>query len=184
MNKHTQLPDVLRICENADVVLLKNIDVQRSLVNGLRCSVVSIDLLGMEITLRIRVGKNQGEQFKIRFEDWEIDIDGLTFFRKQFPVALDYCSTIHKYQGQTIQDSLRVVLTDSDTSVGVSLFEPELAYVGISRVTTASNLHIHMNSNPVTLHDLKKLFLRHPTVAEFQRIFEERCKLVDALFEE
>ena len=111
------------------VVLLRNIDPSRSLMNGVRLVVV-------RVRRNFVVVRHVGERTehiipKIRF-DVKIGTDKLHFQRHQVPLRHAYGCTIHKAQAATLD---RVVI---DLRQGV--FDHGQLYVALSRVRNASDI--------------------------------------------
>ena len=144
-----ELPDTLNVAEGARVMLTRNIDVSQGLVNGSfatlvrvitseQSGVAHVAMLGLEMDDET-AGRNYGNRPPGRPDDLvyieraEENLKQKGVVRRQFPVRLAFACTIHKVQGMT------------RTSAVVSLkhiFEPGMAYVALSRVTSLSGLHM------------------------------------------
>lgn len=115
-------PKKLQLKKGAQVILLRNLNFDKRLVNGARGVV-----LGFEDT-----GKNQGCPIikfasgaieTIKREEWNVELGGAVMAtRRQFPLDLAYALSIHKCQGMTIE---RVVISLENT------FEYGQAYVAL-----------------------------------------------------
>ncbi|XP_062414952.1 uncharacterized protein LOC134107225 [Pungitius pungitius] len=144
-----ELPDTLNLAEGARVMLTRNIDVSQGLVNGSfatlvrvitseQSGVAHVTMLGLKMDDQT-AGTNYrnrapgGPDDVVYIERAEDNLKQKGVVRRQFPVRLAFACTIHKVQGMT------------RTSAVVSLkhiFEPGMAYVAISRVTSLSGLHM------------------------------------------
>jgi ATP-dependent DNA helicase PIF1 len=155
--------DALRAClvaprlelkEGAQVVLLKNLDVRRGLVNGSQGRVTRF--------VRSASGKAAGQEVPIvKFycgvermvepEKWELKSgERAVGSRTQLPLALGWATTIHKSQGMTLDCAL-INLAEC--------FECGQAYVAISRVRSLDGLF---------LLSLDRAAIRaHPSVVRF-----------------
>uniref|UniRef100_A0A8C9XK73 ATP-dependent DNA helicase n=1 Tax=Sander lucioperca TaxID=283035 RepID=A0A8C9XK73_SANLU len=119
-----ELPDTLNVAEGVRVMLTRNIDVSQGLVNGSFSTLVRV--ISSE-----QNGVAHVTMLGLKMDDETAGRNYLV--RRQFPVKLAFACTIHKVQGMT------------RTSAVVSLkhiFEPGMAYVAVSRVTSLSGLHI------------------------------------------
>lgn len=143
------LADTLNVAEGARVMLTRNIDVSQGLVNGWFCTLVRVltsqqngfahvTMLGLRMDDET-AGRNYrnrapgGSDNLVYIERAEENLKQKGVVRRQFPVRLAFACTIHKVQGMT------------KTSAVVSLkhiFEPGMAYVAISRVTSLRGLHL------------------------------------------
>ncbi|XP_074542437.1 uncharacterized protein LOC141802702 isoform X2 [Halichoeres trimaculatus] len=133
-----ELPDSIQVAIGARVMLTRNINVLSGLCNGTFAHVVEIvtkagsphvDKLGLQLDNRNAV--NTHNIVYIDREEENLKQNGVV--RRQFPIRLAFACTIHKVQGM------------STSSAVVSLkhiFEPGMAYVALSRVTSLSGLHI------------------------------------------
>ena len=130
------LEKVLKLAVGARVMLRKNLDVTKGLVNG-----------SMGTLIDVVYDKHEAIQLlKIKFDFYSSEIDiardtrkiqiysNTYLYRKQFPLTIAYSITIHKSQGL----SLKCVLAD----LGKSVFSPGMAYVCLSRVTSLDGLHL------------------------------------------
>ena len=179
-----QAPEVLELKVGATVMLLKNLDPARGLVNGIRGVVVrfqkesldpdgyppqrqsskreEVPVIRFESLKRRTNPDQEGDEedepkiVEIKREEFSNKIgDVEVSSRKQIPLRLGYALTIHKSQGMTIPD-LVVNLTDT--------FEYGQAYVAISRATCLDKL---------ILKGFKEnQFIAHPKVSEFYRLLE------------
>jgi len=124
----------LELKEGCPVMVLRNLDAaygvcngSRGIVTGLRSRVLEVKLLtgdfaGQKIFIpRI---SNQPTEDQVAFK----------FTRRQFPVRLAFAMTFNKSQGQSVKH------------VGLDLRRPVFShgqfYVGISRVTSVSNIKV------------------------------------------
>jgi len=153
------LPSVLQLKQGCRIMLIRNIDVQHGLVNGAIGSVTGF----VENTQRIRSTnctptailvqfddiKNQTwasatfphyenyvpiEQFEARFPiTYGRGNKFVEATRLQFPLKVAYANTIHKCQGQTLDN----VVISMDGRFG-----PGQAYVALSRCRSLEGLHI------------------------------------------
>ncbi|XP_068449333.1 uncharacterized protein [Clinocottus analis] len=144
-----ELPDTLNVADGARVMLTRNIDVSQGLVNGSfatlarmmtseQSGVAHVTMLGLKMDDET-AGRNYGNGPPGRPDDLvyieraEENLKQKGVVRRQFPVRLAFACTIHKVQGMT------------RASAVVSLkhiFEPGMAYVALSRVTSLSGLYV------------------------------------------
>lgn len=89
--------DELRLKVGAQVMLLKNMDVQAGLVNGSRGCVVRFDEVSKAPVVRFI----NGTEMTVRFETWSFKVStatGLMVTRRQLPLQLAWAMSIHKSQ--------------------------------------------------------------------------------------
>ncbi|KAL3987964.1 antigen [Sarotherodon galilaeus] len=138
-----ELPDTLKVAEGARVMLTRNIDIQNGLVNGafgklLRVVHSENDQHIIKLGLKMdneTSGKNNRTPADdmVYIERAEENLKQKGVVRRQFPVKLAFACTIHKVQGMT---------TTSAVVSLKSIFEPGMAYVAVSRVTSLSGLYL------------------------------------------
>eukprot|EP00116_Pleurobrachia_bachei_P000142 sb/3460404/ len=136
------LEQLLILGENVRVMLRRNIDLGKGLVNGSMGTIVKIHLDPIsKIVHKISIKFDDIDDVQDILRDRrEIMVfSGGFFFRSQFPITLSYSITIHKAQGLTLD----TVLTD----VGNRLFAPGQMYVCLSRVRSLAGLHL-INFSP------------------------------------
>ena len=143
------LPDTVSVAEGARVMLTRNIDVSQGLVNGSFATLVRVltsqqngiahvTMLGLKMDdetagRNYRSGEPGGPDDLVYIDRAEENLTKKGVVRRQFPIKLAFACTIHKVQGMT------------RTSAVVSLkhiFEPGMAYVAISRVTSLRGLYM------------------------------------------
>lgn len=124
----------LRLKPNAMIVLLRNLNPQKGLLNGTRLIVKSLHQNFIKAT--IVTGQYKNDEIAIPRIDLTTNDQSLPFQmkRRQLPVSLAFAMTINKAQGQTFE------------KVGVYLPEPVFShgqlYVACSRCKTKKNLKI------------------------------------------
>ncbi|XP_025757730.1 uncharacterized protein LOC102081688 isoform X2 [Oreochromis niloticus] len=138
-----ELPDTLKVAEGARVMLTRNIDIQNGLVNGafgklLRVVYSENDQHIIKLGLKMdneTSGKNNRTPADnmVYIERAEENLKQKGVVQRQFPVKLAFACTIHKVQGMT---------TTSAVVSLKSIFEPGMAYVAVSRVTSLSGLYL------------------------------------------
>ena len=104
-------PHTLILKPNSTVMLLRNLDIKRSLGNGTRLMVVYLH--DHVIDAEILTGNKQGERVlipKIELAPFDANLPFI-LERIQFPLRLSYSMTINKSQGQTF-DKLGISLPD------------------------------------------------------------------------
>lgn len=175
--KYCQAPSDLYLKEGAQVMLLKNLDPERELVNGSRGVVTKFvhwseakredkDLTlpqGWRQDTKLPVveftGINSNTSVKIIVtpKRWEnMDGDACKSSRAQLPLRLAWSLSVHKSQGMTIS-KLEVSLE--------GVFEYGQAYVALSRATCMNGLVIkNINRNG---------FIVSPDVKEFYNVLEK-----------
>jgi len=137
----------LFLAVGAQVMLLKNIDQEKGLVNGSRGVVIGFDDNCLPM-----VKFCSGEIHTIHYHDYLYEISNVTqLIAKQIPLSLAWCTTIHKSQGQTL-DSVKI-------NIGRGIFEYGQTYVALSRARNLEGLYIED-------FDEKKIRV-HPKVVDF-----------------
>ena len=135
-DKDCRIPNELKIKVGCRVMLLKNIDFDRCLVNG-SCGYVksfSSDCITVDF--------DNGETYSVGREATEIKQgETVKISREQFPLRLAYSVSVHKSQGQTF-DSCFI-----DCS---NFFECGQGYVALSRARTLDKLYLR-NFNPAKI---------------------------------
>uniref|UniRef100_A0A8B9R625 ATP-dependent DNA helicase PIF1 n=1 Tax=Astyanax mexicanus TaxID=7994 RepID=A0A8B9R625_ASTMX len=122
---------VLQLKVGAQVMLTKNLDVQRGLVNGARGVVVDF-LPGNQGLPRVRFLCGAVEVMKR--ERWMFKAGGGIYLsRQQLPLKLAWAISIHKSQGMTL-DCVEISLA--------RVFESGQAYVALSRARSLEGLRV------------------------------------------
>lgn len=177
--KHCQAPAQLDLKVGAQVMLLKNIDLEKGLANGSRGVIVrfqrpksdgeiptgfkKLDLPVVRFDIAKAVGKEECDiddsfsvasdvhEFTIHPEEWANKMgDQIVSSRVQIPLRLAWSISVHKSQGMTIPN-LTVNLA--------GVFEYGQAYVALSRATEFRRLTLRGFS--------EKTFRAHPKVKAF-----------------
>mmetsp|Transcript_22477 Transcript_22477/g.46718 ORF Transcript_22477/g.46718 Transcript_22477/m.46718 type:complete len:710 (+) Transcript_22477:226-2355(+) len=176
--KHCPAPQELTLKEGAQVMLLKNIDSERELVNGSRGTVTRFvhwtegrnedpDFTlprGWKKSTKLPVVQftsltsgQSGESIVITPKKWEnMEGEVLNSSRVQLPLRLAWSLSVHKSQGMTIP-RLEVSLK--------GVFEFGQAYVALSRATCMKGLVINNID--------RNGFRAHPTVKKFYEVLEK-----------
>ena len=129
------LEKVLKLAVGARVMLRKNLDVTKGLVNGSMGTLVDIVYDKQEAIQLLKIKFDHHSSIIDISRDTKVQIYSNAYlYRKQFPLTIAYSMTTHKSQGL----SLKCVLAD----LGKSAFSPGMAYVCLSRVTSLDGLHL------------------------------------------
>jgi len=172
--KHCQAPEMLSLKVGATVILLKNIDPEKGLVNGVRGVVEDFRLHSkpselpreykrMELPVvrfdPIRKCHNESEKIDASIvlpSEWTNKIGAdIVSSRHQIPLRLGYALTVHKSQGMTIP---HLVVNLSDT------FEYGQGYVALSRATSLRTL--------LLIGFSETCFRAHPKVKQFYSMLD------------
>ena len=146
-NMFEQLPDTLRLKIGARVMLIKNINTEDGLVNGVFGTLTSINIeTGEDFPSTIyvefdneNIGKRLRNEKGIKGKSTPISASeeksnkNMSGSRKQYALKLAWASTVHKVQGVTVSEA--VVSMEKMKFAGQS-------YVALSRVTSANGLQI------------------------------------------
>ena len=153
-------PHLLKLKIGAFIMLLRNLNSKRGLLNGTRLIIKSLhkNFIGAEIIS----GSNKGEEVfipRIILEPSEASLP-FKMRRIQFPIILAFAMTINKSQGQSFEH------------VGVFLPEPVFAhgqlYVALSRTKNSKNLKVLALN---TLNQGKLLPPEHECLNESKKTF-------------
>ncbi|KAL6553761.1 hypothetical protein OROMI_019434 [Orobanche minor] len=137
-------PDELELCLGARVMLIKNINPWRKLVNGATGTVVELckvsedqyelgDMCSHGCVLPL-VKFDFGLELVVNPETWVVmDGDKVVARRKQIPLILSWALSIHKCQGMTL-DKLHTDLS--------RVFDFGMVYVALSRVRSLGGLYL------------------------------------------
>ena len=129
-NMTAGLEAVLRLAVGARVMLRRNIDTERGLVNGALGTVISVSAQCVKVKF-----DQSGESYEIEKVRSKFQVMKKFYvYRKQFPLILAYAVTVHKCQGLSL-DCAIVDLSDAVFCAG-------MAYVALSRVRTLDGLHL------------------------------------------
>ncbi|KAK1261490.1 hypothetical protein QJS04_geneDACA008732 [Acorus gramineus] len=152
-------PDVLEVCVGARVMLIKNLDVERGLVNG-SVGVVTefVESSGRAISARICpdqllpvVQFDVGVKVAVKPSSWDV-MEGQVVLarRRQVPLILAWAVSVHKCQGMTL-DRMHADLS--------RVFGCGMVYVVLSRVRSLQGLRLS-GFNPSKIK-------AHPKVLQF-----------------
>lgn len=126
--KNCIAPEVLQICVDAQVMLLKNLDLAMGLANGSRGVVT-----GFNGDMPVVKFLN-GVELEIEYATWEVSEKGKVLIQaRQLPLKIAYAITIHKSQGCSL-DYAEIDLC--------GVFEYGQAYVALSRVKSFEGMSI------------------------------------------
>lgn len=130
LDKECRAPKDLLICVGAQVMLLKNLNVEAGLANGSRGVVIGFAPTGWPMVRFLN-----GHEIQIGPEQWKVRYNKeITAIRIQFPLKLAWAMSIHKSQGTTV-DLAKVELSDR-------IFGDGMIYVALSRCRTLQGLCI------------------------------------------
>lgn len=158
IRKNCMAPQKLQLCEGAQVLLLKNLDMDSGLANGSRGVVVRF-----EESLPIVKFMN-GEEREIRHGSWDFyEGERKWATAVQIPLKVAYAVSAHKIQGSTLD------LAEVDLG---TVFEYGQAYVGLSRIRDIKGLSIKnltfskIQAHPKSVEFYRKLLESESTDAE------------------
>ncbi|XP_054742874.1 ATP-dependent DNA helicase PIF1 [Anastrepha obliqua] len=152
LDSQVQATSNLYLKINAQVMLLKNINIAAGLVNGARGIVVRIEK-GVPV---VRFKNNR--EYLCKHEKWIIKTaSGGTITRRQVPLKLAWAFSIHKSQGLTL-DCVEMSLS--------KVFEAGQAYVALSRAKSLDSLRI-LDFDP-------KQVWANAQVLQFYKLFRRR----------
>ena len=120
----------LTVAVGARVMLRRNIDTKRGLVNGSIGTIAAITSQRIAVKFDHIAEPYPVERVKTKF----MLMKTFYIYRKQFPLILAYAVTIHKCQGL----SLNSAIIDLSNKV----FSPGMAYVALSRVRSLDGLYL------------------------------------------
>ena len=129
LDSHTPVEARLELKIGAQVMLLKNLNLSKGLVNGARGKIVGFDKVNGNPVVKFVSTKET-----IMTEKWTVTYGGsLTLRRKQLPLKLAWAFSIHKSQGMTL-DGVEMSLS--------RVFECGQAYVALSRAKSLDSVRI------------------------------------------
>eukprot|EP00667_Euglena_gracilis_P003453 EG_transcript_3461 len=137
--KDCSAPVSLKLVVGAQVVLLKNLEVQNGLTNGTRGEVIGFTVPTVREPTPLPVVKFHCPQDPetvrpVDMVKWDVLDGGFTVAsRRQLPLRLAWAMTIHRCQGMT--------LPKVQLSLG-RCFAPGMAYVALSRATDLEGLYL------------------------------------------
>lgn len=134
LRKNCPAPEVLQLKIGAQVMLLKNLNFDRELVNGARGKVVGFDVDAKTKEKYPIVLFTSKQTQVIKPEKWSVMLGSKEVaYREQIPLTLAWAMSIHKSQGMTI-DRVEMDLSN--------VFAAGQAYVALSRATSLSGLKL------------------------------------------
>lgn len=136
----------LTLAVGAQVIIIKNISIEKGIVNGSRGIVTNLE------PNFIKIKFINGKEIDIEKCSWKIEENNYFIVKNQYPVKLAYALTIHKSQGTTI-DFVETNISNT------SIFEYGQVYTVLSRCKSLEGL---------TLNDFDKEAIKcHPKVKKF-----------------
>lgn len=152
------LENIITVNIGARVMLRRNIDVSKGLVNG---SIGTIEDIIWDIdentkARKIKIKFNNKltydlERVKTKFQIF----NNVYVHREQFPICLAYAITIHKSQGLSLDNAI--------IDIGSSVFSRGQAYVALSRVKTINGVHL-INLDP------SQIKAQESSIVEYNRL--------------
>lgn len=159
LDQQLPIPGKLVLKVGAQVMLLKNININSGLVNGARG--VVIDFKNDIPIIQLR----SGAHYKANMEKWTIKTSsGALVHRKQIPLKLAWAFSIHKSQGLTL-DCVEMCLS--------RVFDAGQSYVALSRAQSLQSLRVlDFNSQQVWANT---------TVLEFYKKFRRNLQEIEII---
>ena len=152
----------LRVGVGSKIMLRRNLDLSRKLVNGSMGEITGFIIEdGKVVKINILFDGSTEITALERSESKVMLFQQAFVYRRQFPITTSYGMTIHKSQGL----SLDCVMTD----IGESIFGGGMTYVALSRCTTLAGLHL-INFDP------KRIYPPTGALAEYIRLTESADK--------
>ena len=192
-NETAGLPKSLTVCIGAKVMLTRNLDIEDKLVNGSMGTIVHIQGLKKNKpngTIWIEFDNsstgNNIKSLRNEKKDWvpitpikqSFQFNNVNITRQQFPLVIQFASTIHKGQGSTLPYFEGDLDQTTEKGKGKATVGPGMLYTLLSRGTSSKTIklsnflekHIRVNENAKIamtimrkerqlnfLHPLKKL---------------------------
>ena len=151
INKDCPAINRLTLAIGAQVIIIKNISIEKGIVNGSRGIVTDLE------PEYIKIKFLNGNEIYVEKTSWKIEENNYFIVKNQYPVKLAYALTIHKSQGTTI-DFVETNISNT------SIFEYGQVYTVLSRCKSLEGL---------TLNDFDKEAIKcHPKVKEFYLNYE------------
>lgn len=128
LDSQLPVPHKLTLKEGCQVMLLKNVNLSNGLVNGARGVIVRFSDGFPVVRFKNKI------EYTAKPEKWTVRLpNGTILQRKQVPLKVAYCISIHKSQGLTL-DCVEMSLS--------KVFEAGQAYVALSRAQSMDGLRI------------------------------------------
>ncbi|KAK2720252.1 ATP-dependent DNA helicase PIF1-like [Artemia franciscana] len=127
LDQLTSVPSTLCLKIGSQIMLMKNLDISRGLVNGARGVIVGFEKGGIIVNFACGVKEN------IFRERYVVKCSNTLVTRTQLPIRLAWAFSIHKSQGMTL-DCVEVTLGRA--------FEAGQAYVALSRAKSLNSLRV------------------------------------------
>ena len=181
LNLTGNLPNVLRICIGARVIITYNINLSDRLVNGTMGIVKGISLPPSNPmegiiyvllddplagnSIKVKSGDLKGTVcIKAHVQDFQLRYgSSVKITRKQFPLTAAHGVTIHKSQGQTYDYMVADFCQNTESGKGSMPINPGAAYTAISRGKQSKNVLIRnfdpsiIKANPIVTEEMKRL---------------------------
>lgn len=139
-DKCCKAPYVLELKKNCKVMLLKNLDFKKGLINGSTGTVLELEADNVLIQFDNGVEESIPKHVFEAYRDGEVVVS-----REQYPIRLAYGITIHKSQGMTLDK----LIVDCNR-----IFECGQAYVALSRIRSIDGLYLKsFNPKKVTVSE-------------------------------
>ena len=136
----------MTICDR--YMCIRNVDVARGLINGTMLELLVIARYFLQV--RIKTGPQAGniEMLTLCMFHITSEASGLPFaiIRRQYPIILAYCLSVHKAQGQSLAFVGLIFETDP--------FAHGQLYVALSRVANWNCIRVVMRSGNSSIHNL------------------------------
>ncbi|KAG1668499.1 ATP-dependent DNA helicase PIF1 [Nymphon striatum] len=135
MDKYCPVTSSIELKKGAQVMLVKNLDLEKGLVNGSRGIIMEFEKNDAKSKYEFPVVKFlNGITMRMNYEKFIIKAYGGTYMvRKQLPLKLAWAISIHKSQGMTL-DCIELSLS--------RVFECGQAYVALSRARSLDGLRV------------------------------------------
>lgn len=161
ISKTAGLASVLNVGIGSRIILRKNLDVNKGLVNGALGTIQDFNYLNDNKTIKSISIKFDKVQEIYNLERFSADYEYSKNFyvsRSQFPITLAWALTIHKTQGLSLE-AVMIYL-------GKDIFEGGMAYVALSRATCLKNVFIIEFEPSILYANLK-------VIEEYNRLYEK-----------